>query len=67
MSKRVLEETCWSVFESIGQAPAEEVDRRLKALDLLVKIRHAGQKVKPEEQKASAREQTAAVLKRING
>jgi hypothetical protein len=49
---RDLEETAWEVFQSIGTDPAETVDRKLKALELLVKIRLGGDRVKPKDQDA---------------
>lgn len=64
--KKDLEEECWSVFDSIGSSPAEDVDRRLKALDLLVKIRSAGQKVKPEQQESDSRAATRAIVDKLN-
>ena len=66
--KRDLEEELWEVYNAIGDDALDQVDRRLKALELLVKIRSAGQKVKPaEETAAEAREITAKVLRKING
>lgn len=64
--KKDLEEECWKVFDAIGADKAEDVDRRLKALDLLVKIRSAGQKVKPEQQESEARAAARSVVERLN-
>jgi len=43
MNDRDLEKECWNAHDE-----AEKVGDRLKALDLLVKIRLAGERVKPE-------------------
>jgi|APGre2960657404_1045060.scaffolds.fasta_scaffold658699_1 hypothetical protein len=68
MSKRDLEEELWSVYNAIGDDALDQVDRRLKALELLVKIRAAGQKVKPDATTdADAAAITAKVLRKING
>jgi hypothetical protein len=68
MTKRDLEEELWSVYQDIGAEGLEQVDRRLKALELLVKIRSAGQKVKPEATTdTDSQAITARVLKKING
>jgi hypothetical protein len=65
---RDLEETAWEVFQSIGTDPAETVDRKLKALELLVKIRLGGDRVKPKDQDApaSSRGMLGEVLERMN-
>ena len=45
MSDRDLENECWNAHDD-----AEKIGDRLKALDLLVKIRLAGERVKPDDQ-----------------
>lgn len=48
-----VEAELWKVYKGIGGTdPLEEVDRKLKALELVVKIRSAGSKVKPDGQVA---------------
>lgn len=48
-SSRSLEEETWLIYESIGRDEPEITDRKLKAIDLLVKIRSAGHKVQADE------------------
>lgn len=64
----------WEVFESIQHEPLEQVDRRLKALDLLVKIRSQGEKVKAPTTETgddggdqTARQMAKKILDRMNG
>lgn len=62
---RDLEETAWGVFDLVGD---DDVVNKLKALELLVKIRLGGERVKPkgEDAPASSREMTSQILRDMN-
>lgn len=57
------------MFQSIGLETADVVDRKLKALELLVKIRLGGERVKPKEEDAqsASRETLRKTLAEMNG
>ena len=62
MSNRDLESECWNAHDE-----AEKVGDRLKALDLLVKIRLAGERVKPEDELSTNTDTSVSdALKQIN-
>jgi len=58
---RDLESECWNAHDD-----AEKVGDRLKALDLLVKIRLAGERVKPDDQVMSQDTSVEDALRAIN-
>lgn len=65
MSKRDLEEACWRAHdaaEADGQLP-----NCLKALDLLVKIRLAGERVKGDDAEQGKDDTLSRVHEQING
>jgi hypothetical protein len=68
MKHRDLESEVWKLLDSIDEQNLEVVDRKLKSLDLLVKMRVAGQKIKPDDEPPAqaGRGDVAAVLKRLN-
>ena len=47
--KRDVEAELWKVYGSLDGDGLDVADRKLKALDLVVKIRSAGAKVKPDD------------------
>lgn len=55
------------IYESLAGTEADAVDRRLKILELLAKMRSTGRKVNPNDPIRDRRGEVSAMLDQING
>jgi hypothetical protein len=65
MKNRDLEQELWKVYDEIGETGLEATDRKLKSLDLLVKMRVAGAKIRAEE--TDAPQGASSTVDRVRG